>query len=296
MKTPVMRAATAALERYQLEKQKQHRDAVAALPEGEDELPPPPRYVINDTTVEKAGELLSRCPRGALLKRDELAGWIASMEKYSNSGSGADRAFWLQAYDGGPYCIDRIRRGETYIENLSVSVLGGIQPARLAELKGLTSDGLLQRFIPLLMQPSQFPRDIPGDDQGYEALIRQLVAAPPSRVFMTDDARPVMDQARAELHTLMQTFAGQIPAVEAFVGKIGGVIGSLALILHFAADPLDGPVTEVRRATAEAARRRSAVADQFKARRQAEERRKATLASIMGVSFEQRRNEKRGEL
>ena len=43
----------------------------------------------------------------------------------------------------------RISRGETYIGNLSVSLMGGIQPARLGELRGLTSDGLLQRFVPV---------------------------------------------------------------------------------------------------------------------------------------------------
>ena len=75
------------------------------------------------------------------------------MEKYGGTtkGAGANRAFWLKAYDGGPYVVDRIQRGENFVENLSVSLIGGVQPKRLAELHGLTSDGLLQRFLPTIM-------------------------------------------------------------------------------------------------------------------------------------------------
>ena len=40
--------------------------------------------------------------------------------------AGSDRAFYLQAFDGGPYAQDRIKRGEVYIRNLSVSMIGGI--------------------------------------------------------------------------------------------------------------------------------------------------------------------------
>ena len=36
-----------------------------------------------------------------LVKRDEFAGWIGSMEKYGGTtkGAGANRAFWLKAYE-----------------------------------------------------------------------------------------------------------------------------------------------------------------------------------------------------
>jgi hypothetical protein len=43
---------------------------------------PPPveeRYLVNDTTVEKLGELLNDNPNGLLLFRDELSGFLSSM-------------------------------------------------------------------------------------------------------------------------------------------------------------------------------------------------------------------------
>jgi hypothetical protein len=158
-KTPIINDVTRPLERHQNDLRRDYetrsRDYETAKKDGEKiEKPEPPvRYVVWDTTTEKLGEILSRSEHGLLVKRDEFSGWIGGMEKYSSAsrGAGADRGFWLQAYDGGPHAVDRIGRGETYIGNLSVSLIGGIQPARLAELHGLTSDGLLQRFLPVMM-------------------------------------------------------------------------------------------------------------------------------------------------
>jgi hypothetical protein len=84
----------------------------------------------------------------------------------------------LQAYDGGPYTIDRVVRGETFIPNLSISLIGGIQPARLAELHGLTSDGLLQRFASTARGVVFFHRpDQPGELVSLRAVEPKLFRA-----------------------------------------------------------------------------------------------------------------------
>src|SRR5262249_33200042 len=143
-KTPEMDAACAPLERLQGEIARNHREAVRAWEAArkkeagkkeagnEDDKPePPPRYVAIDITTRKLGELLARkgAERGLLIKRDELTGWLGEMDRYNNARHAtSDRAFWLKAWDGGPYNYDRINRGELFIENLSVSILGGIQP------------------------------------------------------------------------------------------------------------------------------------------------------------------------
>jgi hypothetical protein len=130
---------------------------------GENEEPEPPvRLLIGDTTIEKLGEIMSRSERGMLAEHDELAGWIGRMERYHTAGKGAsaDRAFYLRCWNGGPYTIDRVKSGEILVPNASLSILGGIQPQRLDELQGLTSDGLLQRFTVVLMQAPKEPQDI----------------------------------------------------------------------------------------------------------------------------------------
>jgi len=131
------------------------------------------------------------------------------MERYSNSAGRSDRAFWLQAYDGGPHAVDCIKRGELFIKNLSTSIIGGIQPERLAEIRaGLSSDGLLQRFVPVMLRSPAFPWDRASLDEDYGALVRQLIFAKPARLIMTDAALAAMGELRKHLFDLEQVSGG----------------------------------------------------------------------------------------
>ena len=251
-KTPIINEVTVPLERHQNDLRRSYearlRDYEAAKKRDKDtdvEKPDPPvRYVVWDSTTEKLGEILSRSEHGLLVKRDEFSGWIGGMEKYSSGSrsAGADRGFWLQAYDGGPHAVDRIARGETYIGNLSVSLIGGIQPAKLRELHGLTSDGLLQRFLPVMMRAPALPRDCESDAQdGYHSLVYKLIRAKHERLFLSDRALVMMNDLRAHLHQLEQAAAGLADGFQAFVGKLAGVTGRLAVILHMAENPEKTP-------------------------------------------------------
>jgi hypothetical protein len=122
---------------------------------------PPPiqrRYIVNDATVEKLGELLNENPNGLVVERDELGGWLATM--HSEDGSVA-RAFYLECFDGnGSFTYDRIGRGTIYIKSCCLSLIGGIQPSRIASLvnaavSGELDDGLIQR-----LQLAVYPDDV----------------------------------------------------------------------------------------------------------------------------------------
>ena len=254
-KTPAIAAATRCLGEHEQslwdEWERERASARQADPKAP-EPPKPPRYMLHDVTTEKLGEILARQDRGALVKRDEIAGWIGSMEKYSGSkAASADRAFWLQAYDRGPFTVDRIGRGEQRIRNLSVSVLGGIQPQRLKELHGLTSDGLLQRFVPVMVGKAPFPIDEPTAEAlgAYRDLTLALVNATPTTIVMTEEAYAAATEARRRLHDLEQVGGGLAPGFQAFVGKLPGVFGSLALILHLIAGPHHGSTRPVEATT-----------------------------------------------
>ena len=248
-KTPIIKAATKALMHFQVEQIKAYEQELAEYEEQlaecdkKDPKPekpvPPPRYITSDTTIEKLGEILARSPRGILVKRDELAGWLGSMEKYGGGkAANSDRAFWLEAYDGGPHVVDRIRRGTQAVENLSASVLGGIQPDKLAEIHGLTNDGLLQRFIPVMTRGGRFRVDASADTTDYDQLIERLMKMKPATVILADDARPVMEELHRHLHDLQQVGEGIAQGFVGFVGKLAGYAGSLALILHLISAPV----------------------------------------------------------
>jgi hypothetical protein len=141
------KAIEAALKRG--DEQEARRLALAATV-GDDAPPVRRRYVANDSTVEKLGELLAPNPRGVLVFRDELPGFLRALDREGQEGA---RAFYLEAWNGtGRYTYDRIARGTIDIEACCVSVLGGIQPGPLSEYLrgalagGVGDDGLLQRF------------------------------------------------------------------------------------------------------------------------------------------------------
>src|SRR5262249_54939107 len=105
------------------------------------------RIVTNDPTTEKVARLVVENPKGIALFRDELSGWVGSLNKYG--GNGGDRAFYLEAYGGRPYAVDRIKDPEPIvIKSLCLTIIGGIQPDRLATLifSG-DDDGLAARFL-----------------------------------------------------------------------------------------------------------------------------------------------------
>ena len=131
-------------------------DLVPDLPE----RPKRRRYTVNDTTVEALAEILADNPHGVLVVRDEMMGFLTSLERPGQEGA---RAFHLEAWSGnGRFESDRIGRGNTFIEGACTSILGTIQPGPLgmylheAIRGGKGDDGLMQRF-----QMSVWPDD-PG--------------------------------------------------------------------------------------------------------------------------------------
>jgi putative DNA primase/helicase len=113
------------------------------------EPPHEARTLVNDTTVEMLGSILNQNSGGVLIFRDELSGFLRSLER---QGHEADRAFYCEAWNGsGRFTYDRIGRGTIHIARTCVSILGGIQPGpwrsylREAFQDG-RDDGFVSRF------------------------------------------------------------------------------------------------------------------------------------------------------
>jgi hypothetical protein len=66
-----------------------------------------PRLVVNDCTLERLGVICERQPRGLLQARDELAGLLENMSRYT---AGSDRPFWIESYGGRAYTVERMGR------------------------------------------------------------------------------------------------------------------------------------------------------------------------------------------
>ena len=133
-------------------KDKKRAEARELLDDAVTDIDPPvrKRFITNDTTVEKLGELMNENPNGLLVFRDEMSGFLRTID---NERRPNDRAFYLESWNGtGSYRYDRIGRGTVDIDHMVISLLGTIQPGRYAAYVGQAikqghgDDGLAQRF------------------------------------------------------------------------------------------------------------------------------------------------------
>ena len=104
-----------------------------------------PRLYVNDSTIERLAPLLEARPRGIIYIADELARLFLNMNRYSN---GSDREFWLEAWDGKSFVVERQNRPPITVPHLLVGVVGGFQPDKMCRSFEGDADGVYAR-IPL---------------------------------------------------------------------------------------------------------------------------------------------------
>ena len=219
------------------------------------------RYIVNDATVEKLGELMQQNPWGTLSYRDEIYGLLTGLDKPGQEGA---RAFMLQSYDGNQgYTFDRIGRGTVHIPRVCQAVIGGIQPGRIQEYVrgavagGSADDGLLQRFA-LTVWPDvagefihvdQWP-DTPAKQTAWAVFERLAELEPAS------DTEPVVwrfdDAAQALFVEWLVPFETEIrgddlhPAMVSHLSKYRKLIPALALVFALVDTPDTGGVIHER--------------------------------------------------
>ena len=219
----------------------------------------PERLMINDATVEKLHELLGCSPKGLLQCRDELAGWLQSLEREDRK---TDRAFYLETWAGdGRFTVDRIGRGTVRAQGLCLSLFGGIQPARVEPLVRSTirdgGDGLLQR-MQVLVWP-EVSRDWKLVDRPPDARDRQPALDLYERLGQMrseSEARKFDDQGQEVFYAWLQELEEKLlspelssaPAFVSHLAKYRSLMPSIALLFHLASDRPD------RQVSAEAAR------------------------------------------
>lgn len=245
---------------------KERDKAIQSIRDAEftDPLPTRHRYVINDATIEKVGELMRENPNGLLLVRDELSGWLAKMVQEDYQG---DRAFYLECFEGNNrFICDRIGRGTIEIDNCVLSIIGGIQPSKIAPvirsaIEGTVDDGLVQRFQLAVwpnvqkgwkwidQKPDQVAyasyrdalyklHELPGP--GPEGLSTNLRFSKPAQALFIEWMERVQAEIRSDqLHPVMQSHLAKMPKT----------VAGLALLFEL----IDGGRSRVRTGATEKA-------------------------------------------
>lgn len=261
---PVRERQRKALERYADEMKQYEADVarwekeMAAWKRDKDtasdppEKPDPPqaeRFIVSDTTVEALAPILLANPRGLLLARDELAGWIGSFDRYAGKGkAGADSANWLSMFNAESIIVDRktgIPR-TIHVPQAAVCVSGGIQPAILQRALGLEhrESGLAARLL-LACPPRKAKRWTEADiDPGAESeqvrlfdKLYELQAA----VGDDNESRPVLVRLSSDAKAAWKWYYNAHAVEQADLtgdmaaawSKLEEYAARLALVVHF---------------------------------------------------------------
>lgn len=224
---------------------------------GEPQPPAEPRFVVNDATVEKLGEISRDNPFGLLCHRDEIMTLFTQLDHPSAAPA---RSYFLSAWRGlDAYTWDRIGRGTVHIPRANLALLGTTQPDRISSLVRSVQqggdDGLLAR-VQLLAWPDpiddfkvvdRLPHEA-ARDEAFECY-RQLshlnegmagadidpFGSPDQLPFLrfVPDAVEVFHAFRGRLH--QKTTAGLLPnLVLSHLSKYDGLVARLTLLTHLA--------------------------------------------------------------
>jgi hypothetical protein len=146
------------LKTWKRENKQWERTQEGAEPE-EPERPVRSRCLVQDATIEALAPVLNENPRGVLLARDELSGWLAGFDKYSGKASSSSEVpKWLEIYNAESITIDRKTGDERFlfVRRPFVSICGGIQPGILSRcLTDEHKDSGLQSRLLMTFPPRQ---------------------------------------------------------------------------------------------------------------------------------------------
>jgi hypothetical protein len=182
------------------------------------------------------------------------------MERYSN---GTDRPFWLTAWTGSWYRVDRKTSATAIIPYLSLGIFGTIQPDRLATaLKG-ADDGLPARFLFCWPEARPFarPRGTLNVSRATEALCKlarlemsMAEDGSPVPVFVpaTEDAAEELTNFAREMQSQERQAGGLMIGV---LGKARGYALRLAVVLELLPWAWSGDRPEPTEISANAMRR-----------------------------------------
>lgn len=194
---------------------------------------------VDDSTVEGLIQAAIKNPNGVMIISDELTLWIRSMNQYKGS-NGTDRSYFLQALNAMDYKKNRSGEDLIIVKNIFHTILGGIQPDVLYELKDKCkiNDGLIDRILFV------FPEDI---DDGTisnaginEELGKTLDNCLKNLFYLREKNNQEAIELEREAFELFNKWSVELKAMSrsansillGFLAKQTGFTARLALIIH----------------------------------------------------------------
>lgn len=227
-----------------------HGMLAGEVPQGYGDAPVPPvslKIVVQDITSQKLVRHAAERPRGLLCHLDEMHSWS---EKVSDPRSGEDRSSWVLAYECERYEMDRVGAGTISAENFAVSIFGNMQPQVFSRAAAaLAKDGLLQRFIPVVLRHDRtrlgnpIPEELSSAPQ-YNQMVR-LVHGLPAMTYRLDSAAHIVFREFQQWYETAKQDERVLRSGSVFMtafGKIEGLVGRLILLWHVMLEPYSSQV------------------------------------------------------
>jgi len=231
-------------------------DSPVTVPELEN-APAPVKITVSDITSQKLVRHAAERPRGLLCWLDEMNSWIHGM---TDSRSGENRSCWVQSYESSPYEYDRVGAGSIWCENLAVSIYGNVQPRVLrtgadtrhgSALHRMAADGLIQRFIPVVLRPHYSDRkgkpipDCFSTKPIWDQAVRTVYGLQEGTYTLTPEAHDIFDGFQDWFITLKkeERLIEADQDYQSAIGKLTGTVGRLALIWHVLEAPYNPQVS-----------------------------------------------------
>src|SRR5215468_2954909 len=176
-----------------------------------------PRLSLSDSTIERLAVLLEVRPQGLAFVADELARLFLNMKRYSN---GQDNEFWLEAWDGKHFVVERQGRPPVVLDYLLVGITGGFQPDKLARAFEGDDDGMYARFLfAWPEEPAHMPlsNDVTEIEPEIQNALNRIVNLPtaedgifaPRTVELSSDAVAAFETFRTFLAELKPELDGR---------------------------------------------------------------------------------------
>jgi hypothetical protein len=154
-----------------------------------------------------------------------------------------------------------VGRGVVAIDNLSVSMLGGIQPEPIRRIAAdAADDGLLQRLFPVCLGPSSVGLDVPPSSAvgEYGGLIRRLHDLQRPKQGGMQEVPLKFDAAGQELrqqlserhHEMQASWEILNKKLAAHIGKYDGLFARLCIVFHCIESTSLRPVSVIPHETA----------------------------------------------
>jgi len=201
-----------------------------------------------DITVERLAGLLAENTHGLVIWRDELTGWVRSMNQYKG-GKGSDRQFYLSCWSAAPVTVDRQGKPPILVHHPIVSVVGCVPPDALYEFdnEAYLDDGFLHRLLwtfpdpmPTRWTESKISEATAG---AYRALIQNLYLLPPGADGKTTVYLGLDEQARALFKNWHDDHCAEAEdlmlndRLRGFMAKLKGYCARFALIHAVSSQP-----------------------------------------------------------